>query len=122
MKKIETGKRGEDAALAWLEERGFRLLDRNWRSGHKEIDLVMESEAGIHFVEVKTLTLPAVIRPEEKVDGRKQAALIAAAGSYLAGRHVAKEVQFDVVSVILGDGPPSVEYIPQAFFPIRFGR
>ena len=122
MKKIETGRRGEDAALAWLEERGFRLLDRNWRSGHKEIDLVVESDARIHFVEVKTLTPPAAIRPAEKVDGHKQAALVTAAGSYMASRHIVKEVQFDVVSVILGDGLPEVEYIPDAFIPIRFGR
>lgn len=122
MKKSETGRRGEDAALAWLQDRGFRLLDRNWRSGHKELDLVMESDARIHIVEVKTLTPPALIRPADKVDGRKQAALVAAAGSYLAVRHISKEVQFDVVSVILGDGPPKVEYIPEAFFPVRFGR
>lgn len=122
MKKSETGRRGEDAALAWLQDRGLRLLDRNWRSGHRELDLVMESDARIHIVEVKTLTPPALIRPADKVDGRKQAALVAAAGSYLACRQISKEVQFDVVSVILGDGPPEVEYIPEAFFPVRFGR
>ena len=72
MKKGETGRRGEDLALAWLERRGFRLLDRNWRSGHKELDLVMESAARVHIVEVKTLTPPLQGQPYEKVDAVKQ--------------------------------------------------
>ncbi|MBR1538025.1 MAG: YraN family protein [Bacteroidales bacterium] len=119
MKKSETGKRGEAIALDWLLARGFRLLDRNWRSGHKELDLVMERGERVHVVEVKTLTPPLQIRPFEKVDGQKQARLVAAARSYIARKQVDREVQFDVVSVVLGDGQPEVEYIPQAFIPIQ---
>ena len=119
MKKSETGKKGEDVALAWLQARGFRLLDRNWRSGHKELDLVMESAEWVHVVEVKTLTPPLLTRPSEKVDAAKQARLVAAASHYIAQHHVRKEVRFDVVSVVLDGDQPRVEYIPAAFFPIR---
>lgn len=119
MKKSETGRRGEELALAWLQERGFRLLDRNWRSGHKELDLVMESAERVHFVEVKTLTAPLLIQPFEKVDAAKQGRLVAAVGRYVAAHHIRKEVQFDVVSVVLDDGQPRLEYIPEAFFPIK---
>ena len=118
MKKSETGRRGEDVALAWLQERGFRLLDRNWRTGHKELDLVMESAERVHIVEVKTLTPPVLVPPFEKVDAQKQARLITAASRYIVERHVRKEVQFDVVSVILAEDRTEVEYIPEAFFPI----
>ena len=108
-------------ALAWLEHRGFRLLDRNWRSGHKELDLVMESDDRVHIVEVKTLTPPLLVQPFEKVDAAKQARLATAARHYIAARHVRKEVQFDVVSVTLDGEDAEVEYIPEAFYPIRFG-
>ena len=118
MKNSETGRRGEDLALACLEGRGLRLLDRNWRSGHKEIDLVMESDACVHIVEVKTLTPPLQQRPFEKVDPAKQARLVAAARHYVACKRVRKEVQFDVVSVILDGENTEVAYIPEAFFPI----
>ena len=118
MKKSETGRRGEDLALAWMQDHGFRLLDRNWRSGHKELDLVMEGDERVHIVEVKTMTPPLLIQPFEKVDPVKQGRLVAAARHYIAQRQVTREVQFDVVSVILGDGQPQVEYIPEAFFPI----
>ena len=118
MKKSETGRRGEDLALAWMQDHGFRLLDRNWRSGHKELDLVMEGEERVHIVEVNTMTPPLLIQPFEKVDPAKQGRLVAAARHYIAQRQVTREVQFVVVSVILGDGQPQVEYIPEAFFPI----
>ena len=118
MKKGETGRRGEEIALAWLSARGFRLLDRNWRGGHKELDLVMESRDRVHVVEVKTMTPPLLIQPYEKVDARKQSLLIAAASRYIVEKHVRKEVQFDVVSVVLGEDGPRVEYIPEAFIPI----
>ena len=118
MKKSETGRRGEDLALAWMQDHGFRLLDRNWRSGHKELDLVMEGAERVHIVEVKTMTPPLLIQPFEKVDPAKQGRLVAAARHYIAQRQVTREVQFDVVSVILDDGQPQVEYIPEAFLPI----
>lgn len=121
MKKSETGRKGEEIALAWLERHGFRLRDRNWRCSHKELDLVVESEERVHFVEVKTLTPPLLIQPYEKVDERKQALLAAAARRYIALNRVTKEVQFDVVSVVLGEEGPAVEYIPEAFIPIRCG-
>ena len=121
MKKSETGRLGEEIALAWLLERGFRLLDRNWRSGHKELDLVMESAARVHFVEVKTMTPPLLVRPFEKVDRLKQTRIMAAARQYIARHRIAKEVQFDVVSVILEKDAPKVEYIPEAFILIRCG-
>ena len=118
MKKSETGRRGEDLALDWLLARGLRLRDRNWRGGHKELDLVMESDERVHVVEVKTMTPPLLIQPFEKVDARKQSRLIAAASRYIVEKHVRKEVQFDIVSVVLGEGQPAVEYIPEAFIPI----
>lgn len=118
LKNSETGRRGEDVALAWLQAQGFRLLDRNWRSNHKELDLVVESAARVHIVEVKTMTAPLQIRPYEKVDAVKQGRLVAAANHYIAARQVRKEVQFDVVSVVFDGERTEVEYIPEAFYPI----
>ena len=118
LKKSETGRRGEEVALAGLQAHGFCLLDRNWRSRHKELDLVMESAERVHIVEVKTMTAPLQIQPFEKVDSVKQGRLVAAASHYIAVRQVRKEVQFDVVSVVFDGQRTEVEYIPEAFYPI----
>lgn len=119
LKKSETGKKGEDLALDWLLARGLTLRDRNWHGGHKELDLVMESAERLHVVEVKTLTPPLQGYPFERVNAAKQARLVAAARQYVAEKHVLKEVQFDVVSVVLDGADTTVEYIPEAFYPIR---
>ncbi len=131
--KSAVGKSGEEAAVQWLESHGFTVLDRNWRSHHLELDIIARTPRALHIVEVKTRSLPgiaaetldsaATIDPAAAVDQRKQARLVAAASRYIALNHIALEVQFDIISVILDPaGHPSVEYIPSAFFPITYGR
>ncbi len=121
-----TGRLGEDEACRFLMERGQTVLDRNWRSGHYEIDIVTLDDAGIHFVEVKTRRPPVQAAPEESVNYVKQKRLVAAAGSYLrrkdSGRLALMECFFDVVSVVFGEDGTRLEYFPQAFVPLYFGK
>ena len=118
--RSETGKKGEDAAAQYLESLGHRILDRNWRSGHLEIDIVSEDALGIHFVEVKARTAPVPALPEENVTISKQKKITAAAGRYLQkvrqGR--AKEVFFDVIGVVIDGERNTITYYPQAYIPI----
>ena len=121
-KRMSLGKWGEDRALEYLENEGLSLRDRNWRGHHKELDLVMETPLKLHIIEVKTLRAPSPIDPWEHVTRTKQSALIAAAGQYVAENHIHKEIQFDIVSILVApDGVNfDLRYIPEAFFPIYF--
>lgn len=112
------GREGEEMALEYLEGRGMKLLSRNWRWEHKEIDLVMESEAAVHIVEVKTLNAPSLIEPWEQVDRKKRTNLIKAAAHYISRMHIRKEVQFDIVSIMIFGDRRDIRYIPNAFYPI----
>ncbi len=114
----ERGRRAEDIALEWLLSRGFVLRERNFRAGHREIDLIVESRDRLHIVEVKSLTAPAAASPYEKVDRAKQLRLASAARNYIGLRHIEKEVQFDIVSIVFYEDRHELEYIPGAFFPI----
>ena len=116
----EKGREAEDLALEWLERRGYVLLERNYRVGHKEIDIIMESPGAVHIVEVKALSAPAAVDPAEKVDARKRQLLASAANYYLRSRRVAKEAQFDIVTVVFNGADSTVEYIPNAFYPIYY--
>ncbi len=118
-REMTLGRRGEDLALEMLENRGLVLLERNWRWNHKEVDLIMESAEAVHFIEVKTLQAPAAREPWEAVTREKQQNLALAAEHFIYERHIAKEVQFDIVSVLFdGNGRSDTEYIGKAFFPI----
>jgi putative endonuclease len=77
----------------------------------------MDEDNVIHFVEVRTLTAPSLLKPYETVGIAKQRNLIRAASSYLAKKRVRKEVSFDIVSVLFNNGRAEIEYFPNAFSP-----
>ena len=112
------GRRGEDAALDFLLESGLKLVARNWRSGHKELDLVMEDGKFVRFIEVKTLAYPHAAEPFRSVGIRKQRKIICAARHFMGEHGMGKEAVFDVVSVVFRDGRFGIEYFPDAFVPI----
>lgn len=118
MNTTERGRKAEDIALEWLLSHGFVLRERNYRAGHREIDLIVETSDRLHIVEVKSLVAPVTASPYEKVDRAKQMKLASAARSYIGLEHIVKEVQFDVVSIVFYEERHELEYIPAAFFPI----
>jgi len=107
-------------ACDFLETRGHQILDRNWRGGHLEIDIVSEASDGLHFVEVKARKAPVVTSVQDQVTLLKQKRISAAALKYLNNKKNldGREVFFDVVSVTV-DGPETVvRYFPQAWIPM----
>lgn len=116
--KKALGRLGEEMACDFLQSRGQRILQRNWRCGHLEIDIISEAPDGLHFVEVKACTTPLVIDPHEKVDPRKQQRISSAALSYLNARGSDQEVFFDVVSIVFDGARADLQYFPQAWIPI----
>lgn len=103
--RSSVGRRGEEAACAYLAERGYRILDRNWRCRLGEIDIVAERGDIVVFVEVRTRTGTRFGTGAESVDWRKQRRLRAVSAAYLARRGWSmREVRFDVISM---DGDPA---------------
>lgn len=122
--RMKTGRKGEEIACAYLMRHGHTVVDRNWRSGHLEIDIVTVDPAGLHFVEVKSRVAPAPAAPEENVGYRKQRKIVAAAKRYLHSEekmlHFGQmEVFFDVFSVIFEGEKVEEKYFPQAYIPIN---
>ncbi len=120
----ELGKKGEDVALEYLLQRGMKLLARNWRSGHKELDLVMEDGDTIRFVEVRSREYPSLMEPFESVGAVKMKRVISAARGFLAVKggegylSGGKEVSFDVVSILFNGDLFEIKYIMGAFEPL----
>jgi len=119
--RMTQGRLAEDLALEWLQKQGMELRERNWRSEHKEIDLIMESKDFLHIVEVKSLKSPSLIAPFQQVDRLKQRFLVRAARRYIRSRNITKEVRFDIVSIMFHkDGTIDLDFIPAAFFPLYY--
>ena len=80
-----------------LEKKGFRIVERNWRMGHLEVDLIAESRKEIVFAEVKARTTTYGGKlPEEYVDENKKRRITAAANAYIKYRKIEKTPRFDM--------------------------
>jgi len=113
----ETGRRGEDLATAFLLSKGYSILERNWKSGRKEIDIIAQDGRDLVFVEVKTRSGEDVLPAIDAVDARKRQRLISAAESYIHICPFNLSPRFDIVTVI-GEAPnQQFEHIIDAFLP-----
>jgi putative endonuclease len=99
---LHTGAAGEALAADYLLAEGFTILERNWRHGRREVDIIAEKQGVLHFIEVKTRRSNRYGRPEDQVDGRKMELLAEAAAEYLHRHPQWQRIQFDILSITLG--------------------
>ena len=116
------GKKGEDLTCSYLEGKGHIILERNWRSGHLEIDIISIDTQGIHFVEVKARQQSIQAPPQDNVDRIKQRRIANAENRYLnsSTRIPRRDLEcfFDVAAVTFDAEGAHLEWIPQAFIPM----
>lgn len=110
------GALGERVAAAWLRREGWRILARRFRSGHRDLDLVVERAGTVAFVEVKTRRDVHFTDPATAVGWRKRRELTRSAQVWI-DRHGAADVEyrFDVVAVAVAGGRVRVRHLPDAF-------
>lgn len=110
------GERGERMAERWLRERGWAILDRRFRSGHRDIDLVAERDDVVAFVEVKARSGTRCGEPVEAVTWRKQRELVRSALVWLDhhGRPD-RSYGFDVIGVVIQGDRVRIRHLENAF-------
>lgn len=112
----DLGRTGEAVAAKYYRQRGYLLLNHNYRTRLGELDLVLYKGGTLVFAEVKTRTSAGRASPAEAVDFRKQQRLIAAAQQYLQQSPYADaSIRFDVVEVLPRPGGWQVHCIVNAF-------
>jgi putative endonuclease len=111
----ELGKQGEQQAIDFLREKGYSILDVNWRYQHKEIDIVAEYNNELHIVEVKTRTSAMWQTIDEIIGSTKQKNMIAAADAYIQQNDINKDVVFDIVYIVQIGDKKHIELILDAF-------
>ncbi len=111
------GIKGEDIAIEYLKKNGYTIIEKNWRSGHKEIDIIARKDDTIIFVEVKTRTSETFSSPEFTIGKRKIKLLISAANAYLLMKGINNECRFDIITVIAGEKYRVSEHLENAIIP-----
>lgn len=119
------GRLGEEEASRYLTRLGHRILARNWRGGHLELDIITLLGNELHIVEVKSRVAPVMAEPSRNVGREKQRRMVAAAHAFLHSDDRKQlpadlEIFFDVMSVVFyGTGADfDIDYFPKAFIPL----
>ena len=108
--KIETGTLGENLAAEFLISKGFKVVARNYRWKHAEIDLIVQREDWLIFVEVKTRSSDAYGEPESFVTNDQRSLIYGAAEEYIFKTDWQGNIRFDIVSVKPGIRPEIVHF------------
>ncbi len=113
----QLGEKGEEMAVKFLQNLGYKLVATNWRERKYEIDIVAIDQEEIVFVEVKTRSTDVFGNPEEAVTLKKQKHLIDGADFYIQENEIDLGCRFDVVSIILNANRKDIKHIKNAFYP-----
>ncbi len=112
------GKEAEEAAVEYIVKKGYKLRDRNWYSGHAELDIVAETGNWIVFLEVKCRSGNYYEEPFEAVNRKKQKLIIRAANAYIRKFDIDLEARFDIISIVKRKDAFEIEHIEDAFYPL----
>ena len=116
-RRRSAGSEAEELAARWLEERGYRILERNFQVRQGEIDLIVANDEVIAFVEVRSRSDSSLATPEATIGPGKVRRIVLAARHWLAKRgNAGLDIRFDVIAIdgAIG-GPREIRHLPAAF-------
>ena len=114
---LQTGLSGEMAALDFIRNLNYQILETNWRYKHLEVDIIAMDGDTLVFIEVKTRRTADYGMPFEAVSFHKQQKLDRAANLYIAYKKYEGEIRFDIISVLMTGNTYQIDHIPDAFWP-----
>lgn len=107
------GQAAEDSACLYLEKKGFLIADRNYRFGRGEIDLIVEKDEMLVFVEVKYRSNSGFGHPEEFVTDSQRKSIIETADQYIYETNWQHNIRFDIIAI---DEKSNLEHFEDAFY------
>lgn len=112
----QVGSKGEEIAADYLTGKGYEIIERNYRYGHGEIDIIAKDKCFLVFVEVKTRNNKNFGAPELSVSKSKQKQIRRIAEAYLYEKDITDtDCRLDVIGITYEDNSPVVNHIENAF-------
>jgi putative endonuclease len=112
----DLGRYGEDRAASFLQDRGYEIIDRNWRSPSGEIDLVASDKGRLVFVEVKTRNGSGFGHPFEAITPNKVSRMRRLVAEWCLAKQVAGvAVRLDAIAVLISAGRVHIEHLKEVF-------
>lgn len=114
-KHNDLGKIGEEKAVAFLEENGFVILDKNWRFRKAEIDIIAQKENRLIAIEVKTRSSLDFGNPQDFVNPKKIKLLVEAFDNYITSKDLDVNARFDIIAIYFDGKQYHIEHLEDAF-------
>jgi putative endonuclease len=112
----EKGQAGEDMAVDYLTKKGYRILQRNYRYEHGEIDIIAEDGAMLVFIEVKAFRSKNFGEPEDAVTFSKRERIRKTADGYIFESMMDERLcRFDVIAIDCEKNTPVIRHLMDAF-------
>lgn len=118
----ELGKWGEEMAAEYLQQKGYRIIERDWRSGARDIDIIAQAPdlSTLVFVEVKTRKSEVLMRAADAVNPTKARNIALSANNYVKMCRVDALLRFDIITIVGTNAQNmKLEHIIDAFNPMQ---
>ena len=115
-KHNELGSFGEELAVDFLLQKGYEILETNWRFQKAEVDIIARKKEVLAAVEVKTRSTSEFGDPQDFVNKKKIRLLTKAVDEYVNRYDLEVEVRFDIVAITTNPKQFEIEHLKDAFF------
>ena len=111
----ELGEKGEKLAVEFLQKKGYKILDCNWRYKKAEVDIIAQKNDVLAVVEVKTRSSNYFGNPQDFINQKKIQLLVEAINEYVISKDLDVEVRFDIVAILKNQQAFKIEHLEDAF-------
>lgn len=112
----ELGNKGEELAVAYLIEQGYKINARNYRYDKAEVDIIAQKDDVLAIVEVKTRSTDDFGNPQDFVKQKQIKNLVKAVDAYILEEQLDLEVRFDIMAIVYKKGETRIEHLKDAFY------
>jgi len=115
-KHNELGSLGEEIAVDYLLQKGYQILETNWRYQKAEVDIIATKAEVLAAVEVKTRSSTEFGDPQDFVNSKKIRLLVKAIDEYVQSKDLDIEVRFDIIAIAIHKKKLEIEHLKDAFY------
>lgn len=115
-KHNELGKKGEQLAVDFLLEKGYEIIERNYRLDKAEVDIIAQINDTLAIVEVKTRSTTNFGNPQDFVKPKQIQRLVKAVDEYVTVNGLDVEVRFDIIAIVKENKQFKIEHLENAFY------
>ena len=114
--RSELGKKGEQLAVDFLMEKGYTIVQRNYRFDKAEVDIIAQKKDMLTIIEVKTRTTINFGNPQDFVKPKQIQRLVKAVDEYINANRLDVEVRFDIIAIVKEGKGFKIEHLKNAFY------